>query len=69
MNAHHAVVDLAAVAVVLSAHAHRMSAALGRARLVDAADRCGMGVLPGDDLLAAVAEFFFIPLDRFEKAL
>ena len=69
MNAHHAVVDLAAVAVVLPARAHRLLAALGRARLVDAADGLGMGLLLGDDLLAAVAEFFFIPLDRFEKAL
>jgi hypothetical protein len=69
MNTHHTVVDFAAIAVVLPAHAHRMLAALGRARLVDATDRLGMSVLLGDDLLAAVVEFLFIPLDRFEKAL
>ena len=28
-----------------------------------------MGVIFGDDLLAAVAKLFFIPLDRFEKTL
>jgi hypothetical protein len=69
MNAHDAVVQLAAVAVVLSPHAHRLGAALGRARLVHDADGFGMGVLSGDDLLTAVAQLFLIPLDRFEKTL
>ena len=69
MNSHHTIVDLATVAIVLPAHAHRMSTALSRARLIDAADRLRVGVISDDDLLAVISELFFIPLDRFEKAL
>jgi len=69
MHAHYAVVDLAPVAVVLTAHAHGFVAALRRSRLVHAADRFAMRMVASDHLLAAVAEFFFIPLDRFEKTL
>ena len=69
MNAHHAIVDLPTVAVVLPSDAHGMPAALGRARLVHAADRLGVGMVLGDDLLAAISELFFIPLDRFEESL
>ncbi len=69
MNTHHAIVDLASVAVVLPTHADGFFAALGRARFIHAADRFGMCMLAGDDLLAAVAKLFFIPLDRFEKTL
>jgi hypothetical protein len=63
MHSHHAIVDLTPIAVVLPTNADRLPAALGRARLVHAADRLGMGVLVGHNLLAAVSEFFFIPLD------
>ena len=69
MDAHHAVVDLASVAVILPAHADGMLAALCRPRLVHAADRPGMGVIGGDDLLEPVSKFVLIPLDRFEKTL
>jgi hypothetical protein len=69
MNAHHAVVDLAAVAVVLATDSHGVLAALGRPRLVHAADRFGVRMLFGDDLLAAISELLFIPFDRFEQAL
>ena len=69
MNSHHTIVDLATVAVVLPTDAHGMPAALGRARLVDATDGFGMGMILGDDLLAAISELFFIPLDRFEESL
>ncbi len=64
-----AVLDLAAVAVVLTLHAGRVGAALGRSRLIDHAQRLGVGMLGGHQLLAAVAEPLFVPADRFEKAL
>lgn len=69
MNAHHAVVDLSPVAIVLPTNAHGLPTALGRAGLIHAADRLGRGVLGSDNLLAAVSEFFFIPLDRFKEPL
>ena len=69
VNAHHTIVDLPTVAVVLSTDAHGMPTALGRARLVHVADRFGVGMILDDDLLTAVSELFFIPLDRFEKSL
>lgn len=69
MYSHHAVIDLAAVAIVLPTRAYRFAATLADARLVHAADGLGMRVLAGHDLLAAVAQFLFIPLDRFQKAL
>lgn len=64
-----AVLYLAAVAVVLALDAGRVPAALGRSRLVDHAQRLGVCVLGGHQLLAAVAEPLFVPADRFEKAL
>ncbi len=69
MNPHNTVVDFPAVAIVLSPNAHRIFAAFRRARLVDATDRLGMGVVFGHDLLASIPQLFFIPLDQFEKAL
>lgn len=69
MHSHHAVVHLAQVAVPLPRDADRVLAALGNPGLVHDADRIGMSVIFGHDLLAAVMEFFFIPLDRFEETL
>ncbi len=69
MDAHHTIVDFATAAVVLPTDTHGMPAALGRARLVDAADRFRVRMIFDDDLLTAISEFFFIPLDRFEKTL
>lgn len=69
MHAHHAIVNLPAIAIVLPTDARGLLAALGRARLVDAANRPWMGVLGGHDLLAAISQLFFIPLDRFEEPL
>ena len=63
MHSHRAVVDLPSVAVVLPADADRLFAALGRPRLVDTANGQRMGVLGGHDLLAAISQLFFIPLD------
>lgn len=64
-----AVLDFAAVAVVLTLHAGRVPAAFGRSRLVDHAQRLGVGMLGGHQLLAAVAEPLFVPADGFEKPL
>ena len=64
-----AVLDFAAVAVVLTLHAGRVRAAFGRSRLIDHAQRLGVRMLGGHQLLAAVAEEFFVPPDRFEKSL
>jgi glyoxylase-like metal-dependent hydrolase (beta-lactamase superfamily II) len=69
MNTDHAVVDLPAVAVPLASHAHRLLAALRRARLIDATDGLRMRVIPGHDRLAAVSHFLLIPADGFEKTL
>ena len=64
-----AVLDFAAVAVVLTLHAGRVPAAFRRSRLVDHAQRFGVRMLGGHQLLAAVAEPLFVPADRFEKPL
>jgi len=69
MNRHHTVVNLASVTVVLPRGPHGLLAALGRARLIHATNRFGVSVLPSHDRLAAVSQFLFIPLDRFQKAL
>jgi hypothetical protein len=69
MHADDAVVHLSSIAIVLPSHAHGMLAALAHARLVHDADGPPMRVVPSHNLLAAVAEFCFIPLDRFEKTL
>lgn len=69
MYAHHAVVHFAQVAVPLPPHAHRVVAALGDPGLVHHANSLGMRMILGNDPLAAVVEFFFIPLARFEETL
>jgi len=69
MHADRTVFDLATIAVVLPTGTDGMRAAFGVARFVEDPDRVGMGVFLGDDLLAAIPQLFFIPLDRFEKAL
>ena len=63
MNAHGTVVDLPTVAIPLATGTHRLVAALGRAGLVHATDGLGVGMVFGDDLLAAISELLFIPLD------
>lgn len=69
MHSHSAIVDLAAVPVVLPSSPHCFAATLGDARFVHAPDGVGMRVLASHDLLAAVAKSRLIPLDRFQKAL
>lgn len=64
-----AVLNLAAVAVVLTLHAGRVPAALGGSRFVDHADRPRIRVLTGHQLLAAVAEQLLLPRNGFEKPL
>ncbi len=69
MDPHDAVVDLPTTAVPLAAGADGLFAALGGAGLVHATDGFRMSMVLGDDLLAAISELLFIPLNRFEKAL
>jgi hypothetical protein len=69
VHADHAVFDLTTIAVVLPSDSDCVRTALGVARFVDDRDRIGMGVLRGDDLLAAIPQLLFIPLDGFEEAL
>jgi hypothetical protein len=69
MHAHDAIVDLAAAAVVLSRRTDGFAAALGDAGLVHAPDGLRMRMVPSHDLLAAVTQLFFIPLDPFQNAL
>jgi hypothetical protein len=69
MNGNRTVIDFTTVPIPLAIDAHRLLAALRRAGLVHATDGLVMGMVFRDDLLAAVAEFLFIPLDRFKKTL
>lgn len=69
MHTHGAVLDLAAIAVVLSLDSHRMVAALGRTGLINGTNRIGMSMLFGDNSLTSIAKFFFIPPNRFKKPL
>ena len=69
MHSHDAIVDLAAVAVVLPPRAHRLVAARANAPHVHPPNGHGMRVVASHDLLAAVSQFLFIPLDRFQKTL
>jgi hypothetical protein len=69
MHSYDTVIHFALVAIPLSSHAHGVVTALADPRLVHHPDRFGMSVVLGDDLLASIPEFFFIPLDRFEKTL
>jgi hypothetical protein len=64
-----AVVHLAATAEPLPADADGLVAAFGRSRFIDAADRLGVGVFVPHQLLALIAKFTFIPLDRFQETL
>ena len=69
MHTDDAVFDLAAIAVVLSLHAHGVVAALGRARLINASNRFGMRMLLGNNCMTTIAKLLFIPLNRFKKPL
>jgi hypothetical protein len=69
VDSHHAVVDLSAIAVVLPPNTDRVVAALADARLIQTADRLGVGMIASDDLLAAIAQALFVPLDRFQEPL
>ena len=69
MNTHHTVVDLPSIAVVLATGTDLLLAALSGAGLVQTTNRFAVSMVLGDDLLAAVSELLFIPLDRFEEAL
>ena len=64
-----AVFDFAAVAVVLTLDAASVVATLGRAGFVDRADRLGMGMLGGNEMLTSIANSPFVPSDRFEQSL
>ena len=69
MHTHDAVLDFAAIAVVLSLDSHRVVAALRRTRFINAADRRGVSMLFGDKDLTSIAKFFSIPLNRLQKPL
>jgi hypothetical protein len=69
MDADDAIVHLAEAAEPLPPRPDRMRAALGGARFIDAADGLDMGVVTGHQLLTAVADVIFIPLDRFQETL
>ena len=63
MHADDTVLDFAATAQPLPRGAHRLVAALGRSRFIDAADGFRMAVLACHQLLALVAHGILIPLD------
>jgi hypothetical protein len=69
MDSHHAIVHLSFIAVPLSSDAHGVLTALAHPRFIHGADGFGVSVVADHDLLATIAQFFFIPLDRFEKTL
>jgi hypothetical protein len=55
MNANHAIVNFASIAVPLPRNARSMPAAFRRTRFVHATDRLGMSMFLSNDLLAAVS--------------
>jgi hypothetical protein len=69
MDAHRAVLHLAAISVVLPGGPHGLLAALDHAGLIDASNRLRMRVVPGHDLLASITQFLVIPLNGFEEPL
>lgn len=69
MNTHRTVVDLPPVAIVLTADSGCTMAALRRARFVDDANGARMCVVLDHDFNAPITDFFFIPLDGFQKSL
>jgi len=69
MHAHDTVFDLAAAPQPLSRSANGMRAALGRSRLVNAADGLLMSMLHRHQPLTVVPHTGFIPLDRFHETL
>jgi hypothetical protein len=69
MHTNDTVVVLSTIAVPLPAYTDGFFTTLGRTGFVDAADGLGMSMLAGDDLLASISYFFFVPLDRFQEPL
>ena len=69
MNTDGTVFDFSAIAVVLPRNTDRVTTALVGPRFVDGPNGLRVSMIFGDDLLAAVAEQFFIPLDRLEESL
>ncbi len=69
MNSHNTVVNLPTVTVPLPTDTHRLLAALGRARFVQATDCLGVTMVLGHDLLASISQLLLVPLDGFEKPL
>jgi len=69
VDAHQAILNLAAIAVVLAAGPNSLRAALGVAGFVDDPDGLGMTVIVRHYFLAAISQLLFIPLDRFEEPL
>lgn len=69
MHAHDAVVYFAAAAAPLPLDTYRVLTALGYCRLIHHAEGVRVSMVLSHNLLAAVSQSFFIPLDRFEKAL
>jgi len=69
MHSDHAGVNFAPLAIPLPGDTHGLVAAFADRRLVHHADRVGVSVVLGHDLLATVMELLFIPLDRFQETL
>nr|WP_143393421.1 hypothetical protein [Fimbriiglobus ruber] len=69
MNPDHSVLDLATTSQPLSRYADGVMTALGGSRFINAANRFGMRMFVGDELLAAVAKSGAVPPDRFEQTL
>jgi hypothetical protein len=69
VNPDHPVLHFAATSQPLSRRADGVMAALGGSRFINAANRLGVGVIVGDDSLAAVAKTGLVPMDRFQQTL
>lgn len=69
MNSDNTVFHFAATSQPLPRHADGVIAALGCSRFINAPDRLGVGVILGDEPLAAIANAGSIPLDRFQQTL
>jgi hypothetical protein len=69
VHSHHAVLDFAATAAPLPIGPDGVRAGFDRGRLVNHANGFRMRVLLGHQLLATLAQSFFVPLDGFQKTL
>ena len=69
MNTNRAVLDFAAISVVLAGDCRSGVPTLSSSRFIDYPDGLRVRMVTSDDFLSAIAQLLLIPLDRFEETL